>query len=124
MRGAVRRGRHSPRHSRWALSEKTKRNQPGSLHSKVLPQDSSTLLSKKRRQSSVSSLKVASGRNWEGGKGSGCRGDSPAPPLPQRLQLPPARSPTCVTFLRSTQMKKPAPRLRKGMPRARSSPAT
>lgn len=66
-RGAARADR-SPRQSRWALSEKTRRNHPGSLHSKALPKDSSTLLSKKRRHSSLSSSKVASGRYWgEGG---------------------------------------------------------
>ena len=68
-KGCVRRWDRLPRQSRWALSEKTKRNQPGSLHWKALPQDSSTLLSKKRRQSSISSLKVASGRYWGGGGG-------------------------------------------------------
>ena len=31
---------------------------------------------------------------------------------------------TCITFLKSTQMKKPAPRLTKGIPRARRSSET
>lgn len=66
LKGTVRRRDRSPRRSRWVLSEKTKRNQPGSLHSKALPKDSSTLFSKNRRQSSSSSSKVASGRYWEG----------------------------------------------------------
>lgn len=63
---------YSPRRSRWALSEKTRRNHPGSLHSKTLPADSSTLLSKNLRQSSISSSKVSLGRYWEERKGSGC----------------------------------------------------
>lgn len=120
--GGAGRADRLPRRSRWALSEKTRRNHPGSLHLKALPRDSSTLLSKKRCQSSISSSKVASGRYWEDGRGSGWGEDVPDPHLLEGGFNPPSWP--CATFLKSAQIKKPAPRFRKGIPRARSSPAT
>lgn len=41
------------------------RNHPGSLHSKALPQDRRTLLSRKRLQSNISSSNVPVLRYWE-----------------------------------------------------------
>ena len=57
---------HSPFLSRWGLAAKTRRNQPGSLHMKVLPGDKISLWSRKRWWRSSSSSNVHGSRYWGG----------------------------------------------------------